>query len=394
MADRLLIIADDLTGACETAVHFAEEGIYTQILTVIPDQIDQQYDCEVLVVNTESRHDPPEDAKRKILKSIPAKKAFDFTHIYKKSDSVLRGNIGAELEMLMDIGKNKRLHFIPAHPAIGRFTRNGHHYLGNIPINESEFAFDPLNPVLESDIKEVLRKQTDVSTLLCIPGQDYMGFAGIVIHDISNMEDLKNLVNRLNDNNELMLCAGSGGFVSLLPEILNFSSHSVKSENRKLPDSILTVNGSLHPVALRQVTEGLRSGIEGLRISSDDLTTGRLPKRKQLNTILYSVLDVSESRSYSYSGVKYVESFAQIVAGIWNQEPESILCVFGGDTLISILKLLNVRVLTPHMEILPGMVLCSFYHNGSERFLISKPGSFGEIDILTKLNRTIKEKWL
>ena len=54
---RLLVIADDLTGASETGVHFAETGLATEVFVDIEHACDPPGSAaQVCVVDTESRH--------------------------------------------------------------------------------------------------------------------------------------------------------------------------------------------------------------------------------------------------------------------------------------------------------------------------------------------------
>ena len=68
MPPALLIIADDLTGANDTGVQFAKQGIRV-IVSIRHEQRLQTWadDCQVLVVNTESRHVLPEEAYRRVV---------------------------------------------------------------------------------------------------------------------------------------------------------------------------------------------------------------------------------------------------------------------------------------------------------------------------------------
>jgi uncharacterized protein YgbK (DUF1537 family) len=96
---RLLVIADDYTGSLDTGVQFSRKGVSVLVLT--RDQLSFQgagyggYD--VLVVDTESRHVLPEEA-RKIVDDVASEAMrHGVVYFYKKTDSALRGNIGAEL---------------------------------------------------------------------------------------------------------------------------------------------------------------------------------------------------------------------------------------------------------------------------------------------------------
>ena len=140
---RLLIIADDFTGSLDTGVQFAKRGINT-LVTVMRDQaVDLTADCQALVVNTESRHVPPEEAYIKVRAVTESAMAAGFTHIYKKMDSTLRGNIGSELAAVMDALSDdsqpiwREITFVPAFPKSGRFTKQGLQYVGETLLHET-----------------------------------------------------------------------------------------------------------------------------------------------------------------------------------------------------------------------------------------------------------------
>ena len=64
---KLLMIADDFTGALDTGVQFAKRGISTQIFTKQKlCEKDIKEDTEVLVVDTESRPMTRDDAYRAV----------------------------------------------------------------------------------------------------------------------------------------------------------------------------------------------------------------------------------------------------------------------------------------------------------------------------------------
>ena len=92
----LLILADDFTGALDTGVQFAACGIATRV--VVGEQVDfAANDAAVLVVDTETRHLPAAEAYAVIAKLTREAMSAGVFSIYKKTDSALRGNIGAEL---------------------------------------------------------------------------------------------------------------------------------------------------------------------------------------------------------------------------------------------------------------------------------------------------------
>ena len=142
----LLIIADDFTGALDTGVQFAAYGAATRVM--VKDQVDfASCDAQVLVVDTETRHLPPEKAYQIVEELTRAACRAGIRYIYKKTDSALRGNIGAELAAVLQASNNRQLPFLPAFPQNGRTTRDGIHYVDGVPVTESPFGVGPFEPV-------------------------------------------------------------------------------------------------------------------------------------------------------------------------------------------------------------------------------------------------------
>ena len=115
----LLILADDFTGALDTGVQFAACGIPTRV--VVGEQVDfAASDAAVLVVDTETRHLPAAEAYAVIAKLTRDAMSAGVFSIYKKTDSALRGNIGAELSALLKTSGERQLPLLPCDP--GRST--------------------------------------------------------------------------------------------------------------------------------------------------------------------------------------------------------------------------------------------------------------------------------
>ena len=96
---RLLMIADDFTGALDTGVQLAAHGIPTQVVVGQADL--SACSSTVLVVDTETRHLPAAKAAKAVEELTRSAVENGVGCIYKKTDSALRGNIGAELAALL-----------------------------------------------------------------------------------------------------------------------------------------------------------------------------------------------------------------------------------------------------------------------------------------------------
>src|SRR5271167_2658104 len=104
---NVLALADDVTGALEV-------GALLQT-RVFLDADTEFVGCGV--IDTETRHLGAQEAAHKILSCIRNRQA---ELIYKKTDSTLRGNIGAELAALANVYPDRQLIFLPAYPAMER----------------------------------------------------------------------------------------------------------------------------------------------------------------------------------------------------------------------------------------------------------------------------------
>lgn len=117
----LIIIADDLTGALDSAAPFAARGLHTEV-ALTPNAVTSGLlqAPEVLSVNLASREKPAEDALRtlrQVMEMLPSG-----VMLFKKVDSRLKGHISTELDAI----PFTRALVAPAIPAFGRFVRDGH----------------------------------------------------------------------------------------------------------------------------------------------------------------------------------------------------------------------------------------------------------------------------
>ncbi len=82
---KLLIIADDFTGALDTGIQFKKRGISTQVFTKTKlENSEIRPDTEVLVIDSESRPMQKEDAYLKVKKITEWAIAREVQIIFKK----------------------------------------------------------------------------------------------------------------------------------------------------------------------------------------------------------------------------------------------------------------------------------------------------------------------
>jgi uncharacterized protein YgbK (DUF1537 family) len=133
---RLLIIADDLTGAADTGHEFARRGYGTMVT------LNGTSDDEVIIIDTDSRESSASSAKDAVTSAITT---WPADLVYKKVDSTLRGNVATEVvASLYAVGADLAV-FAPAFPANDRVTECGRHNVSETPVDEL-FADGTENP--------------------------------------------------------------------------------------------------------------------------------------------------------------------------------------------------------------------------------------------------------
>ncbi len=146
-----LVMADDLTGACDAGAEFAATGWIPSVLLR-----GHKPAGSLRVFNTQSRHLSPAKAGEKIKRILAGSTA---SVVFKKIDTALRGHLGAEIGAALDALPDSIALVAPAIPGVGRYTRRGCQWTGSSPIGEA-FAGDLASGVEESSIAKVLARET------------------------------------------------------------------------------------------------------------------------------------------------------------------------------------------------------------------------------------------
>jgi len=167
---RVLVVADDLTGANATAAGFSRAG-----LRAVTVGLGRRWDAvaefhprfDVVVVTTETRHAEAAEVVDAVQRSVRAGWPVDL--VCCRIDTTLRGNVGVATEALLRtvaaLSQRRTVGLcLPAHPTAGRCTIDGYQLLGGVRLEETELARDPRTPVHTSSVADVLRDGTDLAT--------------------------------------------------------------------------------------------------------------------------------------------------------------------------------------------------------------------------------------
>ena len=144
------IVADDLTGANDTALQFFMKGSNTEIIFEANDELQNHLNVGTWALTTESRNIEAKLAARVMWEnSKKIKENLNVTNYYKKIDSTLRGNIAVETLTMLDAIEYDAAVIAPAFIQEGRITIGGYQLLKGVPIERTDAARDAYAPIYD-----------------------------------------------------------------------------------------------------------------------------------------------------------------------------------------------------------------------------------------------------
>lgn len=401
---KLLILADDLTGSLDTGVQLVRCGIRTRVTMerdLKPDKQAGPYGA--LVIDTESRHLPPDEAYRIVHRIVSAAVGLGVEHIYKKTDSALRGNVGAELAAAADAAGVRPLPFAPAWPENGRTTRDGIHYVYGTPLALSDFAGDVLDPIGSSDVGEILRSTASCRASAVGDGDGpWPADADILIFDAQTGAQMDAIGVLLRKRGALRLTAGCARLIQSLAPYFGSGLPDLPCPGAVGSGRTLLACGSMNEASLRQTAFAVRELGYAVVLPDGDPCSGmpaEIPSGKDSLVLRSSCANTYEDvRQYLDAIPREFRSLkAHQVAGCMGRRVRELmdrtelrtLIVFGGDTLFSVIRSLEIPFLEPVAQVAEGAVLCRIVYRGRELNLVTKAGSFGGENLVQQIETSL-----
>ena len=407
MSTKVLIIADDLTGALDTGVQMAKAG--AKVLPKVPTDISGFQGSEVLIVNTDSRHCPSSFAYDQTRRVAALAKQAGVPVVYKKTDSAMRGNIGAELAGAMDGSSQKHLYFVPAFPKLNRFTVNGIQYIEGKPLAQSAFQKDPLNPATESSVLNIISHQTNhsISLVHCAENPESATKADIMVFDSDSESRMQDIAEYLARQEKPLLLGGCAGLAYYLPQICDIQMQG-NLPVCKGQTGVLVISGSLNSANVEQISYAVSNGFEmrsAFELDGFFDSDNFEPNPAQIDALIcqyrYSrrmILSVKRPEceldidvntdEWIQQSLRINKNIGKVVTVLFEHGLDALLVVTGGDTLGGITASLDIKYLRPCSEIEPGVVVTHFHANDKPHFLVAKAGSFGSISVYDNIFRT------
>ena len=324
--------------------------------------------------------------------------------VFKKVDSVLRGNVLAEISSIGRALKLPRTLLVPANPNVGRTIRDGIYYVGGTPIHRTDFRHDPRHPRRSPRVLELLGKPGSNGVSLQAVGAQELS-PGINVGEVSTFADVQQWA-ALAD--EMTLVAGGADFFRALlerragmkSEVRSPKSEGrLKSENRKqprggsselrrlnFPAPALFVCGSLAESSLQFIAARRKEGWPVLLIPKTLLGTGRTSPAclarwaadtaQALARHPRVIIGIGQAR---LPGARTPERLGRLltraVEAVLARSQPAAICSEGGATTAQLLTRLGWQRLSVAGEFATGVVGL----RPSQRpdlLLICKPGSY------------------
>ena len=178
----MLVIADDITGAAEMAGIAFEAGEDVRLVCG-----GDTTTSGTIVIATDTRSMTEDEAIAE-TRHIASHLSPLTTHLFKKTDSALRGHVVAELKTLMETMGYQRAVYLPANPSKGRIIKDGVYYINGTPIDQTDFSFDPEFPAKTAVLRE---RFPDAEA------------NGIVMPDAESKEDIQKVIATYDDGHTL-----------------------------------------------------------------------------------------------------------------------------------------------------------------------------------------------
>jgi uncharacterized protein YgbK (DUF1537 family) len=354
------ILADDLTGALDSAVAFAGDvGLpVTWHLDALPDRRAS--------IDLGTRDGSAATAVQRYRDLAPWLAAGELS--FQKIDSLVRGHPTAEITACICGGGYQRVVIAPAFPYHGRITRDGQQWrMGEVPV--------AVGPKLAESLAR------DFPTAIARPGET--ADSRIVVYDAESDTDLDRIVAAELAMPATRLWVGSGGLSAALARFHQVPGRSVGTTMQRLKPPFLCLVGTDHPVTAVQTQQFAGRFPDGHVVIDDDLPGALTHITERMRRSLPSLVSVAATGSRAAAARRIDEALAACLEEL--PLPGTLL-VTGGETLRATCRHLRADLLDVTHEIEPGLPLSRMRGGRFDGVpVISKSGAFGAADLLQRL---------
>lgn len=395
------LLADDLTGAMDAGVQwtqFAKAAVFWD--TPLP-RLDEN-----LVLSTQSRNLSWKEAQICVKNAYATLTECGYHLLYKKVDSTMRGEIGAELAALLEVGKYRFALLCPALPDAKRTVKDGILYVNGLPLMQSDIALDPYARITSSDLTLLLTRNLPLQIGRFAPSEhlkeELCAFSGdIALVDAQTQEDLDLIASCL--TKDILPCGSAGLFGAICRQKGKILlADAAPAQTKASPRSLLTLCGSPALQSRLQLKKAQDAGQAVYALTENDrfsiLNKARSALKKKESVVLDAAQSTKEALLQTYkddpvslqkAGDKVQSLLKQAALAL--MDVADGLCVFGGDSALSVLQALSARGLQLKGEaenLVPYGLILGGPCEG--RFFSTKAGGLGSENVLKSVQTTLE----
>ncbi len=365
------VIADDFTGAAEIGGVAIRNGFSAKIYTELPEKCTS----EVLIIATNTRALNPAEAIAIIKKITSDLLKFRPEFIYKKTDSLLRGNVEEELLAQMKASNKPRSLLIPANPSLKRTIKNGTYFINEKPIAESQSFSNNLQKS-SSAVLDLL----DYKNKTKLFSQEQQCQKGIFVGNTPNTEALEEWVKKVNQDT---IPAGGADFFNALLKKRKPGKPFHKKPEKPVGKS-LYICGSKFQDSIDRVSKAHSEKNCVAYIPENYFCAENKNAQKEWRT---AITEIFKSKNSAIAAIDQLEcspddlplkiekAFAELVYYLLEELTLSHIYIEGGATAFAIIQKIKTTSFTPVQEIDRGVIKLQI-ESPQELILTLKPGSY------------------
>lgn len=375
---KMLLIADDFTGANDSGIKIVQRGYDASISL----NCNEKFDSNINIIDTETRNLNKSQAYDIVDKTISnLENLSDYLVIYKKVDSTLRGNIRSEYEAIYKYLNPQYVIFAPAHPNLGRTTKDGIQYVNGKRILDTEFSQDPEKPVTNDNIKNILADKMHHHYIDEIR-KDLNIKPGINTFDCEIYDDLLKIAQKSLEIDQRVLFIGSAGLCDAL-----FDELIIKKP-------VVGIVGSVSSQNKESIEYCKKMGVPVIKITLMDYVNNSYKNKvDQVICLLKENKDViivtSKDRIDYIETLEYLREnnlktdlilsklLKSISISLINEVDISGVFTSGGTTSIEFLKSIGATGTNLIDEIENGVIMNKIKGVSNDLYLVTKAGAFG-----------------
>ncbi|MDB5883517.1 MAG: hypothetical protein JWP43_3395, partial [Ramlibacter sp.] len=366
------IVADDLTGAMDAAAPFADLGASASVVLNLEGALPSL--ASVLSIDTDSREASPQEAARTVQRAMMELCADGSRLPFKKIDSTLRGNIGAETIAAL-AGSGRRCAIIaPAAPAHGRVLRDGQLYVHARRRDEN------LISMLRSQLPGACIQPLAQGESFALPSDE----CSVLVADSQDDADLDRIARIGLAHREDVLLVGSSGLAAAVARLQHAGTPPAAARNDRRYRRLWFVVGSYNSRSAEQVRKLLARGDVAKLVVP---LTGETPEPAEREVCAEQAIGVIHVEGLAAPGAldprRIAAQIGELAAMVLGKASaaDTALVMTGGDTARATLIRLGVKSIDLCQSLVPGVVHGTALYAGQELGIITKAGGFGDPDL-------------